>query len=203
MTIRTLVEKKRKILTWLLGIVLFLLVLFSESYWEQKIIVSDILFLFGVMLVGVATIGRLWCLLYISGYKTNTLIQCGPYSVCRNPLYFFSCLGGVGVGLASETLILPGIILVGFALYYPLLIRAEERKLHNLYGKEFEDYVNVTPRFFPLFRAFKEPNEYTLRPRAFRKGLFDALWFVWLVGILELIEAFHEYEVLPVLLRLY
>jgi len=72
---RTLVEKKRKILTWLLGIVLFLLVLLSESYWEQKIVVSDILFLFGIILVGVGTIGRLWCLLYISGYKTNTLIQ--------------------------------------------------------------------------------------------------------------------------------
>jgi len=203
MIIRTFIEKKRKILTWLLGIILFLLLLFSENYWEQKTVVSDILFLFGIMLVGVGSTGRLWCLLYISGYKTNTLIQCGPYSACRNPLYFFSSLGGVGVGLASETLILPGIILIGFALYYPLVIRAEERKLQNMYGKDFDDYMNVTPRFFPSFRSFKEPEKYTVRPRAFRKGLFDVLWFVWLVGILELIEAFHEYEVLPVLLRLY
>ncbi len=203
MTTRSLVEKKRKKLTWLLGIALFLLVLLSQSYWEQKMFVSDILFLFGIMLVGVATIGRLWCLLYISGYKTNTLIQCGPYSACRNPLYFFSSLGGVGVGLASETLILPGIILVGFVLYYPLVIRTEERKLQNLYGKNFEDYMNMTPRFFPSFLSFKEPEEYIVKPREFRKGLFDALWFVWFVGILELIEAFHEYEVLPVLLRLY
>ena len=118
-------------------------------------------------------------------------------------MYFFSSLGGVGVGLASETLILPGIILIGFALYYPLVIRAEERKLQNKYGKDFEDYMNMTPRFFPSFRSFKEPEEYIVRPRAFRKGLFDALWFVWLVGILELIEAFHEYEVLPFFLRLY
>ena len=155
------------------------------------------------MLIGVATIGRLWCLLYISGYKTNTLICLGPYSACRNPLYFFSCIGGAGVGLASETLMLPGIILIGFALYYPLVIRAEERKLHNFHGKDFEDYMKVTPRFFPVFRAFKEPQEYTVRPKAFRKGLFDALWFVWLVGILELIEAFHEYDTLPILLKLY
>jgi len=203
MTARSFIEKKRKILSWMLGMFLFLFVLFSESYWEQKMVVSDILFLFGVMLVGVATIGRLWCLLYISGYKTNTLICLGPYSACRNPLYFFSCLGGAGVGLASETLMLPGIIILGFALYYPLVIRAEERKLHNFHGKDFEDYMNITPRFFPSFHAFQEPQEYTVRPKAFRKGLFDALWFVWLVGILELIEAFHEYEALPVLLRLY
>ncbi|MBC8471864.1 MAG: isoprenylcysteine carboxylmethyltransferase family protein [Planctomycetes bacterium] len=203
MTARSFIEKKRKILTRLLSFVLVLLILFSESYWEKTLIKSDIFFLFGIVLVGVATVGRLWCLLYISGYKTNTLIRWGPYSLCRNPLYFFSLLGGVGVGLASETLMLPGIILIGFALYYPLVIRAEERKLHNFHGKDFEDYMNITPRFFPEFRAFREPQEYTVKPKAFRKGLFDALWFVWLVGILELIEAFHEYDVLPVLFKLY
>jgi len=203
MTARSFIEKKRKILTRLLSFILVLLILFSESYWEKTLIKSDILFLFGIALVGVATVGRLWCLLYISGYKTDTLIRWGPYSLCRNPLYFFSLLGGLGVGLASETLMLPGIILVGFALYYPLVIRAEERKLHNFHGKDFEDYVKSTARFFPVFRAFKEPQEYTVKPKAFRKGLFDALWFVWLVGILELIEAFHEYDILPILFELY
>jgi protein-S-isoprenylcysteine O-methyltransferase Ste14 len=203
MTARSFIEKKRKILTRLLSFVLVLLILFSESYWEKILIISDIFFLFGIALVGVATVGRLWCLLYISGYKTDTLIRWGPYSLCRNPLYFFSLLGGVGVGLSSETLMLPGIILIGFALYYPLVIRAEERKLHNFHGKDFEDYMRATPRFFPVFRAFIEPQEYTVKPKAFRKGLFDALWFVWMVGILELVEAFHEYDVLSVLFNLY
>jgi protein-S-isoprenylcysteine O-methyltransferase Ste14 len=202
-TTRTFVEKKRKILTRLLGTILVLLVLFSESRWEQISIISDLLFLSGIVLVGTATVGRLWCLLYISGYKTNTLIKWGPYSICRNPLYFFSLLGGTGVGLASETLILPGIIIIGFALYYPFMIGAEERKLRKVHNKDFDDYVDSTPRFFPSLSSLKEPQEYTVKPKAFRKGLFDALWFVWLVGILEIIEALHEYEALPVLLKLY
>ena len=202
MTARSFIEKKRKILTRLLGIVLVLVMLFSRSYWEA-FIVSDIFFLFGIVLVGIATVGRLWCLLYISGYKTNTLIRWGPYSLCRNPLYFFSFFGGVGVGLASEGLMLPSVILIGFALYYPFLIKAEERKLRNIHGKQFDDYIDSTPRFFPSFVLLKEPQEYTVKPQAFRKGLFDALWFVWLVGILELIEAFHEFEILPIFLRLY
>lgn len=203
MTARSFIEKKRKILSWMLGTILLLLILFSKSYWEQVPFISDLFFLFGIVLVGIATVGRLWCLLYISGYKTDTLIRWGPYSLCRNPLYFFSLLGGVGVGLASETLILPGIILICFALYYPFVIKAEERKLHKVHNKEFDDYIDSTPRFFPSFGLLKEPQEYTVKPKAFRKGLFDALWFVWLVGILELIEAFHEYNVLPVILRLY
>lgn len=33
--------------------------------------------------------------------------------------------------------------------------------------------------------------------------MFDALWFVWLLGILELVEALHEAGVLPIVLRLY
>jgi protein-S-isoprenylcysteine O-methyltransferase Ste14 len=36
---------------------------------------------------------RLWCSLYISGYKNSQLITSGPYSLCRNPLYFFSFVG--------------------------------------------------------------------------------------------------------------
>lgn len=202
MRARSVIERKRKILTRMLGIVLVLLILFSRSYWE-KFILSDIFFLLGIILVGIATVGRLWCLLYISGYKTNTLIILGPYSLCRNPLYFFSLLGGTGVGLASETLILPGIILISFALYYPFVIRAEEHKLSKVHNEQFDDYVISTPRFVPSLVLLKEPQEYTVKPQAFRKGLFDALWFVWLVGILELIEAFHEYEILPVLLKLY
>jgi len=203
MASRSFVAKNRKILTWLLAGALAVLVLFSQSYWEQKRIISDTFFLIGVILVGIATVGRLWCLLYISGYKTETLITTGPYSACRNPLYFFSLLGGVGVGLASETLTIPLVILIGFALYYPFVIRAEEKKLHRLHEKDFESYMNSTPRFIPSFRGLKEPQEYVVRPRVFRKGLFDALWFVWLVGVLELVEALHEYNTLPIFLKLY
>jgi protein-S-isoprenylcysteine O-methyltransferase Ste14 len=203
MTSRTLIEKNRKILTWLLGIILLFLVLFSESYWEQKAFMSDIFFLLGVVLVGAATVGRLWCLFYISGYKTDTLIKCGPYSICRNPLYFFSFVGGIGVGLASENLILPGIIIVCFVLYYPLVIKDEEKKLRKIHNKDFDDYFNSTPRFFPSLVLLRETNEYAVKPKAFRRGLFDALWFVWLVGILELVEALHEYKALPILFRLY
>lgn len=41
------------------------------------------------------------------------------------------------------------------------------------------------------------------RPDRFRARLFDALWFVWALGLLEILEALHEYRVLPTLLTWY
>jgi protein-S-isoprenylcysteine O-methyltransferase Ste14 len=182
---------------------LIILILFSASIWEDRKLISDALFVAGALLVSIGTVGRLWCSLYISGYKNNALITTGPYSVTRNPLYFFSLLGAVGVGLATETVIVPSIILIAFSLYYPLVIREEEKRLHNIHGKTFDDYCREIPRFFPTFSRFSEPDSYVVKPKVFRKRALNALWFVWILGIFELVEAFHEYGVIPIFLKLY
>jgi hypothetical protein len=42
-----------------------------------------------------------------------------------------------------------------------------------------------------------------VRPVHFRNHLLDALWFVWGLGLLELIESVHMYQLLPTLVRWY
>jgi len=200
---RSFIEKQRKIFTHIFSMVLGVLILFSQSRWEGCYLVADIFFLAGIILVGVATVGRLWCSLYICGHKTKNLITVGPYSVCRNPLYFFSFLGGIGIGFASETLTVTLLIFSGFLFYYPFVIRAEEKKLRRIHGIDFDRYMSKTPRFFPSLSGLYEPEEYTVRPRLFKRRIFDALWFVWMAGILELLEALHEYNVIPVFFRLW
>jgi protein-S-isoprenylcysteine O-methyltransferase Ste14 len=185
------------------GTALIILVLFSSSAWEGRKLISDGLFVAGAFLVGIATVGRLWCSLYISGYKNNSLITSGPYSLTRNPLYFFSLIGSVGVGLATETLIVPLIILIGFSLYYPHVIREEEKRLENIHGKSFGDYCEETPGFFPTFSRFTEPDSYIVKPKIFRKRVLNSLWFVWILGVFELVEALHEYGVIPIFIKLY
>ena len=190
-------------MTWVFATAVGALILVSRSAWEESSLLSDLLFATGLLLVGVATVGRLWCSLYICGYKTNTLVTAGPYSVCRNPLYLFSLLGGAGVGLATETLTVTLILLVAFALYYPLVILAEERRLRATHGDDFERYAARTPRFWPSFAEIEEPEEYVVKPRRLRKAIFDAMGFIWMAGILEVIEALHEHNALPVFFRLY
>ena len=196
-------QRGRKIISWIFAFALIIIILFSGSHWEKVFIFSDVFFLTGAILVGIATIGRLWCSLYISGYKTDTLITIGPYSICRNPLYFFSFLGAIGVGLAVESLLIPFVVFICFSLYYPFVIREEEKKLHKIHGERFQNYCKKTPKFFPSFSLLNEPEKYTVMPKIYKKSLFDALWFIWLIGIIEIIEALHEWRIIPIFFRLY
>jgi len=41
-----------------------------------------------------------------------------------------------------------------------------------------------------------------VNPGLFRRTMGDVLWFVWLVGIIELVEALHEYGFMKPVLRL-
>lgn len=199
----SMIEKVRIPLTRSFAVILGLIILLSMSKWEQVSFTSNIFFLIGCILAGIASLGRLWCSLYIAGYKNTSLVTTGPYSISRNPLYFFSLLGAIGVGLSTETLIIPIIILILFAIYYPSVIRSEEKRLLNLHGDTFRSYCKDTPAFFPKLSLLNEPKTYTVNPRIFRKNIFGALWFIWLLGILEIIEELHETGVIPIYLKIY
>lgn len=203
MPVITLYEKWRIWLSRALLIPLAILFIFSKGGWEETYIVSTILFLVGCILVGIGTLGRLWCTLYIAGYKDNTLVTEGPYSLCRHPLYFFSFVAGAGVGCATETLLVPLVVIIAFSLYYPAVIRSEESRMLQIHGDEARRYMKSTPAFIPRFSNFKEPEQYLANPRIFRKNLFDALWFIWIVGLLELVEGLHEAGILPTFCTLY
>jgi protein-S-isoprenylcysteine O-methyltransferase Ste14 len=196
-------ERLRIALSWFFAVVLGSALLFTGSEWEKVPVFSTILFAAGCVLAGIASLGRLWCSLYISGHKNKTLVTVGPYSMCRNPLYFFSLVGAVGVGLATETLSVPLTAFVFFSLYYPVVIRSEETRLARLHGEIFEKYIRTTPSFFPKLSNLKEPEEYNVRPLIFRNNLFHTLWFIWIIGILELIESFHEAGILPIFFMIY
>ena len=59
----------------------------------------------GLILVFFAILGRLWSILYIGAHKNRHLVEIGPYSMTRNPLYLSSLLGILGVGLMFGSLV--------------------------------------------------------------------------------------------------
>lgn len=199
---RTLFERLRISLTWFFTLFVIILAIFGQSSYQASLL-GKILFALGGSLAAIGAFGRLWCSLYISGYKNNTLISEGPYSLCRNPLYFFSFIGALGVGLSMGNFTVPVMVIAGFAFYYPLVVSGEEARLAEIHGERFYNYCQTTPAFLPRFSTFNEPGEYTVQTKFFRKDIGDAIWFILIVFFLQLIEALRTLAYIPTLFTLY
>jgi len=111
----------------------------------------------GFVLVVFGSFGRIWASLYIEGHKTKNLITAGPFSMVRNPLYFFSLIMLLGFSLALKSIYLPLSLLLIFVIFHIPTIANEEKKLQNIHGEKFEDYVRSTPRLIPNIFKYKKP----------------------------------------------
>jgi protein-S-isoprenylcysteine O-methyltransferase Ste14 len=156
----------------------------------------------GVVFIVICILGRTWSSLYIGGRKIEELVQTGPYSVMRNPLYFFSCIGAVGVGMQVGTVTL-GLLtgLLAYVVFY-VVVQREEELLTERYGAVFEAYKARVPRFFPNPWLWQDEPTLTIRPPRVLTTFGDALVFLLAVPIAEVFEYFQDTGAIPVLLRL-
>lgn len=197
-------SRKRIWLSRVISLAILVALFISQNIWSQLApVFGELLSLVGIILIGVAVIGRVWCGSFICGFKNTTLVMTGPYSACRNPLYFFSFIGAIGIGLTTQTLTIPAIISVIFWVYYLPVMRTEEKKLLGIHGAEFEKYCARVPRFFPSFKNFSSPLEYTVSTKYFESCLKEVVWFVIAAGIIDFIEELHVLHYLPTYFFLY
>lgn len=80
--------------------------------------------------------------------KDAMIASSGVYALTRNPLYFGSSLLACGFALMSWNGIAT-ILLLPFAVIYPIVILREEAHLEQLFPDEFRAYRAQVPRFFP------------------------------------------------------
>ena len=80
----------------------------------------------GFVLVVFGSFGRIWASLYIEGNKTKNLVTSGPFSMVRNPLYFFSLIMLLGFSLALKAIYLPLALLLIFVIFHIPTIANEE-----------------------------------------------------------------------------
>ncbi|MBI3990679.1 MAG: isoprenylcysteine carboxylmethyltransferase family protein [Candidatus Omnitrophica bacterium] len=93
------------------------------------------------------------------GYKSensqegHSLIQGGPYTLVRNPMYLGIFFIGLGIVIA---LFKWWVIIIFFSVFiwrYIFLIFKEEEKLLTMFPREYPDYQQRVPRLFPSFKA--------------------------------------------------
>lgn len=194
--------KYRIVATRIFAGMLILLLLLTDSRWAAYPLMDSAFEILGLILVTLGAFGRLWASLYISGYKVNHLITEGPYSVVRNPLYFFSFLGAGGLALAARSFLVVTLVVIAFLLYYPLVVAREEKKLADRHGAEYAQYAGRTPRFMPNLTLYHEPQTYLVNVRKHQQAFLDAMFFIWIYGILQVIQTSHDTGLLPVLFKI-
>lgn len=156
----------------------------------------------GLALAAVGALGRIWASMFIAGYKDSSLVTEGPYSVVRNPLYCFSFIGAVGIACGTGSLLVVGLLVGGFLLYYPITVLAEEKSLAARHGSVYAEYAAKTPRFFPDFSLYHESEAYTVKTGQYRRAILDAVWFIWIFALVRLIGGLHGGGWLPALIRI-
>lgn len=193
--------KLRIITTRIVAVPLVLIQLFTEFPHHEGFLDLTIQ-ICAFVLIGISMMGRAYCSLFIEGNKSHSLIMVGPYSTVRNPLYFFSFIAAIGTGLCSENIIFFILVTFAFTIYYSRAIIREERKLIQIHGKLYTDYLNNVPRFFPKLSSYSCPNNYTFETRRVTKAFRDCLAFLLIFPFFEAIEYLHSSGYVPVFLSI-
>ena len=82
--------------------------------------------------------------------RRETIVHCFQFFAwARNPLYIGNFLVWMGFVTISGVLwFLPAAVLL-FAVEYELIVRYEEGVLESIFGRDYLDYKNSTPRWIP------------------------------------------------------
>lgn len=159
--------------------------------------------LLGLGFVLACVAGRAWSILYVGSKKNRDLVTSGPYSMTRNPLYFFSTLGAVGIGLIHGSIIVA--IALGLTAYVVLHVTAskEAEHLETLFGGRYEAYARQTPMFWPKPSRYSDSDEVAFSPKALRRTVLDGVFFLAIFPMVEMVEHLQIAGFLPILTRIF
>lgn len=177
-------------------------ILVSQSLWGTDGLPAQALRWAGYFLIITCVLGRTWSAAYIGGHKARIIVDLGPYSVTRNPLYVFSFLGAVGIGF-STGMVTPGVVIaLVYVVYYRMIVAREEEHLTARHGEVYQDYVRRVPRWIPDFKLWQEADEPMGYPRNVYLAARDASAFFLAWPLFAFVGWLQKIEILPVLLHL-
>lgn len=195
-------NKSRMRDTRILMVLVILSAFFTKGLFTPGSIPHEILRWSGFILITACALGRIYASTFIGGLKNEKLVTIGPYSMCRNPLYFYSLLGAAGIGLMSARLLPFIIITAGFYLIYQQLIAREEGFLREKFGAEFDAFKAKVPALIPNPKLYTCPDELLFQPRYLNNAVWDAVWWFAALPLFELADWLHAQGLLPALITL-
>jgi len=100
---------------------------------------------------------RWWSAFYRIEGTSPILAVSGPYSICRHPAQWGNLLFCISMAcfLSSLTCLLG--FVVAATVFFWLAIPAEERRLRETFGEQYDRYATAVPGLWPRFRLFRTP----------------------------------------------
>ncbi len=177
------------------------IILLAQPAWEGNAHELTEMTGFGLVLLCVA--GRMWSILYVGSKKNRELVMSGPYSMTRNPLYFFSTIGAVGVGLIYGSFFVA--VLSGVVTYGIFIATAakEEQYLRSVFGRQYDAYAERTPIFWPRISLYQDSEHVLFSPIALKRTFIDGLYFLAVFPVIEILEYAHVKGILPTFLIIF
>jgi protein-S-isoprenylcysteine O-methyltransferase Ste14 len=181
------INKYRKPFFAVLMVVFAVLWLFTQSLWHIPY-AEEFMEPAGTLLLFAGVIGRIFSTITIGGRKDQEVVKTEIYSTVRHPLYFFSFLLMVGIGLLTQR---PELLLYMTTAYLAVfipMIRNEEKFLTAKFGKRYTDYASSVPAFIPDFRLYKARERIVTSPKLIMRTIRDASLVLAIIPMVEIIE---------------
>jgi protein-S-isoprenylcysteine O-methyltransferase Ste14 len=181
-------------LACILGVSIFF---FADSYWPDDGPVHESIEWVGIVLIAICVSGRTWCSLDIGNRKTTEVVQDGPYSMVRNPLYFFSIIGAFGVGAQAGGI--TASLVCGFLTWavFSRMAQIEEDHMVEKFGTQYFYYMMRVPRLWPNFSLYHSRKSLEVFPAQIVVTFLDASIFFVAMPIMELFDYLHGVGTLP------
>lgn len=145
-----------------------------------------------------------------SATSNGQLVQEGPFSLLRNPLYFGNLILSLGLSIMPGIAILPWAVVLIFYVQYIPIVLWEEQKLRGIFGQSYIDYCQKVPnRWFPslagLFKGgwFVQPDSWAPALKSEKRTLTSFLAFVAVMLGLMLWQQNSEGQALPLVRYLF
>ena len=123
----------------------------------------------GLTLIFIGELLRIWAVSYAGGITRTTkvgapsLCTTGPYSYTRNPLYIGNMIIYTGVVYVAGSYNILSMLIITwtfFIIQYYLIIKLEQNRLIEIFGKEYKAYMDNVPILFPRLSPWINKDKY-------------------------------------------
>ena len=141
---------------------LALYILINSYFQIQNLII-------GLTLIFIGELLRIWAVSYAVGITRTTkvgapsLCTTAPYSYTRNPLYIGNMIIYTGVVYVAGSYNILSMLIITwtfFIIQYYLIIKLEQNRLIEIFGKEYKAYMDNVPILFPRLSPWINKDKY-------------------------------------------